>query len=121
LRYFKEERLRCTHCGEAGMDMEFMQKVDELRHELGFPFIVNSAYRCPEHPIEFKKSSPGAHTTGMAIDIGVRGNEAYRLLQGALRAGFTGIGVNQKGSSRFIHLDNIEHSGERPRPWIWSY
>jgi len=121
LRYFKEEKLRCTHCGEAGMDMEFMQKVDELRHELGFPFIVTSAYRCPEHPIEFKKSSPGAHTTGMAIDIGVRGNEAYRLLQGALRAGFTGIGVNQKGSSRFIHLDNIEHSGERPRPWIWSY
>ena len=35
--------------------------------------------------------------------------------------GFTGIGVNQKGGARFLHLDTIESSPARPRPTIWSY
>lgn len=44
------------------------------------------------------------------------------LLDAALQAGFMGIGVNQKGGSgRFIHLDDIEDSPDRPRPTIWSY
>ena len=118
MRYFKEEKLRCTHCGDSGMDMEFMQKVDELRHELGFPFIVNSAYRCPEHPIEFKKSSPGAHTTGKAVDIGVSRANAYKLIEVALAHGCPRIGVNQRGEGRFVHLD---WDYDRPYPTVWSY
>jgi hypothetical protein len=43
------------------------------------------------------------------------------VLRAALNAGFTGIGVKQKGKGRFIHLDDIEDSGDRPRPWVWSY
>ena len=120
-KYFSTEELKCSHCGKQGIDEYFMQKVENLREELGFPFPVTSAYRCPEHPIEARKSSPGAHTTGMAIDIGVVGNEAYLLIEAAIRDNFTGIGINQKGSSRFIHLDIIPHSVDRPRPWIWSY
>ena len=27
----------------------------------------------------------------------------------------------QKGSGRFIHLDTLENSEERPRPTVWSY
>lgn len=121
MKYFTEDELKCTHCGKSGMDADFMVKIETLRDQLGFPFPVNSAYRCPEHPIEARKSSPGAHSTGHAIDIGVRGKEAYRLLEAALDVGLTGIGINQKGGSRFIHLDDIENSTDRPRPTIWSY
>jgi hypothetical protein len=32
--------------------------------------------------------------------------------------GFTGIGVQQKGSRRFIHLDVLQNP---PRPNVWSY
>ena len=103
------------------MDSHFMEMIEDLREELGFPFIVTSAYRCPQHPVEARKKLSGAHSTGQAIDLAVKGEDAYRLLSGALRAGFTGIGVNQKGNSRFVHLDNIESSEARPRPWIWSY
>ena len=103
------------------MDSAFMQKVDVLREKMGFSFPVNSAYRCANHPIEARKASPGAHASGRAIDIGVAGGEAYKLIQGALEAGFTGIGVSQKGTTRFIHLDNLEGSENRPRPHIWSY
>jgi hypothetical protein len=38
-----------------------------------------------------------------------------------MKMGFSGIGVSQKGDSRFIHLDDLEDSNERPRPWVWSY
>jgi len=120
-KYFTDDELKCQHCGEHGIDGYFMAKIDNLREELGFPFPVTSGYRCPEHPIEARKKAPGAHTTGKAIDIGVSGNEAYMLIEAAIRDNFTGIGINQKGDSRFIHLDIIPHSSSSPRPWIWSY
>ncbi len=122
MKYFTEDELKCTHCGKSGMDKDFMIRIEALREQLGFPFPVNSAYRCPEHPIEARKSSPGAHSTGQAIDIGVQGEKAHMLLDAALQAGFTGIGVSQKGSlGRFIHLDDLDGSSERPRPTVWSY
>ena len=121
-KYFTKEELTCKHCEEYSMSDEFMQKLDQLREDMGFPFKITSAYRCPEPPIEARKKSPGSHSTGRAVDIGVRGENAYKLIQGAIELGFTGIGVNQKGSStRFIHLDDIENSDERPRPTVWSY
>ena len=106
MKYFTEDELKCSHCGESRMNESFMNKIEALR----------------EHPIEARKSSPGAHSTGHAIDIGVRGEKAYMLLDAAVQAGLTGIGINQKGSSgRFIHLDDIEGSRTQPRPTIWSY
>ena len=120
-KYFTADELKCQHCGEEGIDGYFMAKIDNLREELGFPFPVTSGYRCSDHPIEARKKAPGAHTTGQAVDIGVSGNEAYMLIEAAIRDNFTGIGINQKGDSRFIHLDIIPHSSSSPRPWIWSY
>ena len=120
-KYFTDTELHCSHCQQNKVDGYFMEKIEALRESLGFPFIVTSAYRCPKHPIEAPKKLSGAHSTGQAMDLSVHGENAYKLVYGALRAGFTGIGVNQKGDSRFIHLDNIKSSKDRPRPWIWSY
>ena len=117
-KYFSTEELKCQHCGADGMNEAFMVKVEALRWELGFPFVVTSAYRCKDHIIERKKKTPGAHATGHAIDIAVRGDKAYKLLDAALRVGMTGIGVNQKGNNRFIHLDDLEWDEDRPRPWV---
>ena len=120
-KYFSDKELQCQHCGADGMNEDFMAKVEFLRHELGFPFKVTSAYRCKDHPIEAKKIVPGAHTSGRAIDIAVRGEEAHKLLKKAFSMGIGGIGVNQKGSSRFIHLDDLDQSDSHTRPWVWSY
>jgi zinc D-Ala-D-Ala carboxypeptidase len=120
-KYFKDSELLCKHCDGEGIDPAFMQKVDKLRGDLGFSFPVTSAYRCKDHPIEARKASPGAHESGRALDIGVRGKQAYKLVQAAIEAGFTGIGIAQKGGSRFIHIDDLPDSEGRPRPHIWSY
>ena len=122
-KYFTDEELACSHCGKVYMHIDFMRKIELLRKHLGFPFIVTSGFRCSTHPIEAAKASPGAHTTGQAMDIQVAGNNAHKLLAMALKGGMSGIGVAQKGphGQRFIHLDNLDHSVERPRPTVWSY
>lgn len=121
-QYFSAEELQCRCCGAMEMDGEFMRQVVALRRQLGFPFPVTSAYRCPAHNAVVSSTGPsGPHTTGKAIDITVSGRDAMRLLQAALNTHyFTGIGINQRGNGRFIHLDALK-GPEYPRPTIWTY
>jgi len=119
---FSEAELACK-CG-CGMlpERDFMDRVQNLRNSLGKPMIVTSAARCPEHNSRVSRTGrTGPHTTGRAIDIGIEGAYALKLVELALAHGFTGIGVNQKGAGRFIHIDDLKFAPGRPRPWIWSY
>lgn len=115
---FKADEFNCSHCGKNEMKADFMLKLQTLRSVYGKPMRVTSGYRCPEHPIEAKKAQPGAHASGCAVDIGVEGAEAHQLLKLAFAAGFTGVGVQQKGAGRFIHLDTLTGA---TRPRVWSY
>ena len=99
-----------------------MDKVEKLRIRYGMPMEVTSAARCPDYNEQVSKTGrTGPHTTGRAIDIGVRGLQSWLLLRLALEEGFTGIGVNQKGDARFIHLDDLPNAEGQPRATIWSY
>lgn len=121
-KYFSDSEVSCSHCGESKMSPEFMDVLDKLREAYGKPLRVTSGYRCPEHPIEARKASAGAHSTGKAIDLAVERGEAYEVLEIAMGMGvFTGIGIQQKGSGRFIHLDTCEEPEMSPRPTVWSY
>lgn len=118
---FSAEEFECKHCGKNKISYAFIDKLQSLRDECKFPFIITSGYRCKDHPVEKTKSKPGTHTEGIAADILVSGSQAYKLVSCAHKHGFTGIGVKQKGNERFIHLDSKEHSEEKTRPYIWSY
>lgn len=115
---FSAKEFACSHCGENEMKPDFMAKLQKLRTAYGKPLKITSGYRCAKHPIEAAKSSPGAHASGCAADIGIQGAEAHKLLFLALQEGFTGIGVQQKGTGRFLHLDTLQGS---TRPTVWSY
>jgi len=119
--YFSSEEMKCSHTGLEKMDAGFMELLTELRAAYAKPMRVTSAYRDSTHPIEAKKSKPGAHTTGKAVDIAVARGEAHELMHLAFAMGFTGIGVQQKGDGRFIHLDNMTEEDGFPRPTVWSY
>ena len=112
-RNFTRSEFRCK-CGKCD---------STLRTICEFPFIINSGYRCPSHPAEKNKDFVGAHGCGLAVDIAVSYEEAIQLLKHALNTGlFTGIGVNQKGDGRFIHLDiATDMDVNAPRPHIWTY
>ena len=118
---FKLEEFACKHCGYNFIDNHFVDKLQELRTECNFPFIITSGYRCESHPVENNKKNPGMHTKGLAVDILVSGMQAYELVALAPSFGFTGIGVSQKGKDRFIHLDMYGEKYDKIRPYIWSY
>lgn len=135
---FHKDEFRCRcGCGKALMDEEFISELQKLRTKLGFPFRINSGYRCPTYNNRISKSGPsGPHTTGKACDVGIAGPNAFSLARLAFIDGFTGVGVHQHGDwdKRYLHLDILhkdEVVAEDPshpdalsgdtRPRIWSY
>jgi len=121
-KYFKANEFLCSATTSEDMDGEFINKLNALREAYGKPMTISSGFRHPTmHPIEAAKKSPGAHSTGQACDVLIEREDAFKLLSLAFIAGFTGIGINQKGEVRFLHLDTIKTSPARPRPTVWSY
>ena len=113
MKYFKIEEFDCKHTGKNEMVPEFLEKLDHLRDECGFPFVVTSGYRDKTHPVEAAKKAAGVHSQGIACDIKVNtGYQRYVLLKKAFEHGFTGIGV----AKDFIHLD-----ARMGIPVVWTY
>ena len=90
-----------------------MEMVDELRDRCGFPFVITSGYRSPQHPIEAKKDVPGTHSQGIAADIKITNSaQRYTIIKEALSMGFAGVGA----AGDFIHVDTRGSA-----PVIWTY
>ena len=122
-KYFTYDELMCKcGCDQCLMQQDFVEKLDDLRESMAMPLILTSAYRCPDHNEKVSLSGRnGSHTTGRAVDIRVSRKDAYLLLQFAFLKKFTGIGVNQTGSGRFVHLDDLTQLDRGIRPTVWSY
>jgi|TARA_R110000803_G_scaffold93252_1_gene160750 uncharacterized protein YcbK (DUF882 family) len=114
VRYFSISDFDCQETGNNQMSQDFVQRLDELRHVCGFPFVITSGYRDPEgHSIEKAKSTPGTHSRGIAADVKINnGAEGYVIVSEAMKAGFKGIGI----AKTFIHIDD-----RTTAPVIWSY
>lgn len=119
---FSKAEFDCKHTGENQMQEEFMEKLQELRTRFGKPIRISSGFRSLRHPVEAAKPAAAlkAHNTGLAADVAVERQDAHRVLALALELGFTGIGVQQKGSGRFLHIDLVSPSTGL-RPTVWSY
>lgn len=103
------------------MDPAFLDLLERIRGIYGAPLVVTSGYRSPDYNAKVSYTGQeGPHTTGRAVDISIRGSDALKLIKVALACGITGIGVAQKGSARFLHIDNLE-APAYPRPMCWSY
>lgn len=121
---FKAHEFNCKHTGRNEMQPEFMDWLQALRTKAGIPFVISSGYRDPTHPVEARKSAPGAHSRGIAVDIlAPDGATAGRIIELAILAGVKGVGVAQDNrrnrQSRFVHLD-LQHRGV-DYPVFWSY
>jgi len=95
------------------MEEDFLSKLDALREHCGFPFVITSGDRSPDHPLEAVKEIPGTHAQGIAADIKITNSaQRYSIIKGALEHGFTGLGV----AGDFIHLDT---RGTVPVIWVY--
>jgi uncharacterized protein YcbK (DUF882 family) len=113
--HFKTAELRCHHCGREGVRRDLLDVLELLRAKAG-PIRVNSAYRCPQHPIEARKPKPGYHARGMAADLaplGIALRGFYEIVRE--EPSVKGIGVDHVGG--YIHID-LRGATE---PVLWVY
>lgn len=116
---FSRSEVACK-CG-CGMlpQASSLERLQKLRDVVGFPLRISSGARCAKHNMEVSDTGAGGpHTTGQAFDILVDHDKAWLVMRAAVNLGFTGIGVSQKGPSRFLHVDDLQQAG---RPTVWSY
>lgn len=90
--------------------------LDGLRGECGFPFIITSGFRCQKHNDAIGGEKNSMHMRGIAVDIACSSPQAYTIVSLAAKHGFRGIGVSQKGYSRFVHVDTRDTPAV-----VWSY
>jgi len=117
MNHFKRSEFACKcGCGDDTMNPELLTILSTIRTACNFPFIITSAKRCVTHNKAVGGHPNSAHMKGEAVDIACEHRRAGEILTCAMMAEFTGIGVSQKGNSRFIHLD-ISHDTFK----LWSY
>lgn len=105
-KYFKEI--------ETNMNKEFLFVLDEAREIAGIPFIINSAYRSPEHPLSIKNPS-SSHIKGLAVDIKATDSKTrFKIVKALVTVGFTRIGI----ADTFIHVDL---DLDKTQNVIWTY
>ena len=105
-KYFKEI--------EYKMDKDFLAKLDKAREYAKTPFVINSAYRSPDHPESIKNPS-SSHIKGLAVDIRTSDSRArYKVLNALMHVGFNRIGI----ADTFIHVDD---DYEKSSNVIWTY
>ena len=105
-KYFKEI--------ETNMSKEFLFVLDEAREIAGIPFVINSAYRSPEHPLSIKNPS-SSHIKGLAVDIKATDSVTrFKIVKALIEVGFTRIGI----ADTFIHVDL---DLDKTQNVIWTY
>jgi len=115
-KHFNKSEMTCKHCGAyKKMDPLLLKGLDKLRDIVNQPIVLNSAYRCPKHPLEATKKTKGQHTLGKAADIRIPNTITKKVfLILILRIPeFKGIGLPIK--SNYIHVDC------RDKPARWGY
>jgi len=109
----------CPHCGGiSDMNEDFMVRLQELRDACSFPLPVNSGFRCQRKNEDCGGHPTSGHLTGEAADLRVERNQARVVIQKAIEMGFS-VGIQQKGNSRFVHVDTKPRRSGNAN--LWSY
>lgn len=121
IRHFPREEFLCPCCGQEDMDPHFVRRMDAGREATGFPWVVTSGWRCERHNAEVGGHPNSYHVLGLAADVALSHFRASQFLNYVFRPDpgfekrrFPGIGINQKGKGRFVHIDD---GPER----VWTY
>jgi uncharacterized protein YcbK (DUF882 family) len=102
-------------CGQNGVDINFLRKLNQARDLADTPFIISSGYRCSKHNEEIGGVPTSAHTKGLAADILCSGSrQRYFILKALLAVGFHRIGIGED----FIHVDD---DTTKDKQVVWTY
>jgi hypothetical protein len=113
MRYFTISEIKCSHCGEVLLDIDFMTLMDALRERVGEPLNINSWYRCEDYDAEW--GGKGNHTSGRAADIYCESSRLRdKILVEARQLGVRRFGIGKD----YVHIDICR---EKPQGVTWVY
>ena len=101
--HFSTDEFRCKHCGEIiPISPDLLDYLESIREFSGFPIIITSGYRCPDHNAAVGGAPGSAHLTGEAADFAVHSDhERFRFLEAIFLYGPIRCGVYPS----WIHID----------------
>lgn len=117
IRYFQPYEFERPEC----LRWEMVEKLDRLREACGFPFVITSSYRDPEHNAQMGGVPESSHCLApdgfySGIDIATSnfgGAGLYKFITNALWLGYNRIGVYK----HHVHLD-VEDRLPQQVMWI---
>lgn len=105
IKHFKSVEFDSPDKRGSGYSMNLLTvaKLDKVRELCGFPLVIHSGIRTPEHNAIVGGVDSSAHELGYAADIrALSSNTRFKLVEAALLAGFRRIGIGRT----FVHLDD---------------
>lgn len=121
ISFFRKSEFACNcGCGLNDVDFESVKKLDMARRLSGFPFVLNSACRCPKHNAKVGGAVSSSHLPSQfrkacAFDIRVD-DPVMRMaiVRSLLTVGFSRIGI----SNEYVHVDADK---SKQQNIIWLY
>lgn len=105
----KEFECKCGKCEETLIDLDHVQRLQQLRDDLGSPISINSAYRCESHNLAIGGEKKSQHMKGTATDIVVKGMTPDEVADACEK--FDGLG-------RYDTFTHIDSRGKKAR---WDF
>lgn len=101
--HFSLSEFRCKcGCGQVIVVPALIELLEYVREFSGFPIIITSGYRCPDHNAAVGGEPSSAHLTGEAADIAVHSDtERFAYLEAMFLYGIRRLGVYPS----WLHLD----------------
>lgn len=101
-RNFKLSEFVCNDgSNEVKVDGELVERLQQLRNNLGKPIYITSAYRNESYNKKVGGVSNSQHLLGKAVDIIVKDMATHELGRQAKIVGFKGVGIYKD----FVHID----------------
>lgn len=102
--------------GFDDMNLEFMLRLDDARHQAGVPFWVVSGARCPNHNSKVSTTGlTGPHAELCAVDLACKDSRhRFIMLEALIKHGFTRLGI----AKTFLHVDGSKTKDPKV---VWFY
>lgn len=98
--HLREFECNCNNCVEVIVDLDHVEKLQQLREDLNSPIRITSAYRCPDHNAAVGGSKNSQHKKGTATDIQVKDMDPNEVADACEH--FDGLGRYDT----FTHIDS---------------
>lgn len=117
--HFDSVEFECPCCGINYTidDLEYIvSALEKMRKDIGFPIIITSGRRCPDHNYSVGGVCNSQHLIGVAVDITSNVTPSSLAIL-AYHYGFRYIGIG----SDFVHLDMRNFGKGYSFSCIWHY